>query len=219
MTSTDLSAVRRHGVIAVLRAPTVEAALATTEALVRGGVSAIEVTFSTPDPAAVIAEILRRHGDDVYVGAGTILRPEQAAEVAEAGAAFLVSPGTDPELARAMAATGAIVMLGAMTPSEVMLATKLHADVVKVFPSSLGGPGYLGALRAPFPDVDFMPTGGVTADNLATWFAAGATAVGAGGDLVSAKAMASGDWETIEATARRFAAALRDIRVTDDARV
>ncbi|MCS5716955.1 bifunctional 4-hydroxy-2-oxoglutarate aldolase/2-dehydro-3-deoxy-phosphogluconate aldolase [Herbiconiux sp. CPCC 205763] len=217
MTEHDLSAVRRHGVIAVLRAPSVATALDTTEALLRGGITAIEVTYSTPDPAAVIAEIVRRHGDEVYVGAGTIRRPEQAAEVADAGAAFLVSPGTDAELAAAMKATGAMVMLGGMTPSEVMLASKLGADLVKVFPSSLGGPGYLGALRGPFPDIAFMPTGGVTAENLDAWFAAGATAVGAGGDLVSSHAMAAGDWETIEATARRFARALHATRATADA--
>jgi 2-dehydro-3-deoxyphosphogluconate aldolase/(4S)-4-hydroxy-2-oxoglutarate aldolase len=217
MTTIDLTELRRQGVIAVLRAPDVASALSASEALIRGGITAIEVTYSTPDPARVIAELERRHGDSVYLGAGTILKPNQAAEVADAGAAFLVSPGTDAQLAESMLSTGAVVMLGALTPTEVMTATSLGAHVVKVFPSSLGGPGYLGALRAPFPNVPFMPTGGVTVSNLGEWFAAGAVAVGAGGDLVPAAALRAGDWESIEITARKFTLALREVRVAEDA--
>lgn len=208
---TDLLAdARRTAVIAVLRAPSPEAAISAVDALVAGGVTGIEITYSTPEPAEVIREVARRHGAGVYLGAGTITRPEQAAEVAEAGAQFLVSPGSVPHVAEAMLATGKVTMLGALTPTEVMVAHDLGAHVIKVFPASLGGPGYLKSLRGPFPDLDFMPTGGVNASNIREWFAAGAIAVGAGGDLVSGAALASGDWLTITETARSFVAALPD---------
>jgi 2-dehydro-3-deoxyphosphogluconate aldolase/(4S)-4-hydroxy-2-oxoglutarate aldolase len=108
--------------------------------------------------------------------------------------------------------TGVTVLSGALTPSEVMTATSLGVHVVKLFPASLGGPAFLEALRAPFPDVAFCPTGGVSADNLAAWLKAGAVAVGAGGDLYPARAIADGDWLTITAAAERYSAAVLEAR-------
>ncbi|GAA1434342.1 bifunctional 4-hydroxy-2-oxoglutarate aldolase/2-dehydro-3-deoxy-phosphogluconate aldolase [Microlunatus lacustris] len=213
--STDpLAALKAATVVAVLRAPSAEAGILATDALVAGGVTGIEITYSTPDAAAVIREIRRRHEDAVHLGAGTVLQPRQAHEAVDAGAEFLVSPGTDPELAGAMLGTGVTVLSGALTPSEVMTAVRLGVHVVKLFPASLGGPAYLKALRGPFPQVDFVPTGGVNADNLAQWLAAGAVAVGAGGELCPAAAMASGDWDTITATAQTFSDAARRARET-----
>lgn len=212
MTGPDLQAARDAGVLAVLRAPSPLVALDAVDALVRGGVTGIEVTYSTPDAASVIATAIARHGDRAYVSAGTVTTPAQAREAADAGAAFLVSPGTLPALTEAMRATGATTMTGALTPTEVMTAVELGSDVVKIFPASLGGPSYLGALRGPFPHVPLMPTGGVTPANLAAWFAAGAIAVGAGGDLVPGSALASGDLAEIERRAGLFAAALAAVR-------
>lgn len=211
-TPDPLAALRAATVVAVLRAPTAEAGIQATDALVAGGVTGIEITYSTPDAAAVIREVRRRHGDAVHLGAGTVLEPRQAREAVDAGAEFLVSPGTDPELTGAMLGTGATVLCGALTPSEVMAALRLGVHVVKLFPASLGGPAFLKALRGPFPQVDFVPTGGVNAGNLAEWLAAGAVAVGAGGELCPAAAMASGDWATITASARQFSAAAREAR-------
>ena len=210
--SDRLARARTTGILAVLRAPSPELALEASEAIIRGGVSGIEVTFSTPDAPAVIRELIARHGDAAYIGAGTVTTAEQATQAADAGAAFLVSPGTLPDLTRAMLDTGRVVMTGAMTPTEVMGALELGVDVVKIFPASLGGPSYLGALRGPFPDAPLMPTGGVKPDNLADWFAAGAVAVGAGGDLANGAAIANGDWVDIEERAARFAAALAATR-------
>ncbi|MFV0406964.1 MAG: bifunctional 4-hydroxy-2-oxoglutarate aldolase/2-dehydro-3-deoxy-phosphogluconate aldolase [Propioniciclava sp.] len=210
--ATAVERTREVGVLAVLRAPDTAAAAAAIDALVRGGVTGIEVTFSTPGAPEVIAAALARHGEAIHVGAGTVLTPEQAREAVDAGAAYLVSPGTMPELITAMQATGVAVMGGALTPSEVMVAAGLNIDVIKVFPASLGGPGYLSALRAPFPQLPFMPTGGVNPENLAAWFTAGAVAVGAGGDLVPGAALASGDWAEIERRAQLFAGALAQIR-------
>ena len=129
-----------------------------------------------------------------------------------AGAQFLVSPGTQESLTAAMIATGVPVFTGAFTPSEVMSAVRFGVAAVKVFPAALGGPAYLKSLRGPFPDVPFMPTGGVNAANLGDWLAAGAIAVGAGSELCPAAAMAGGRWHEIEATARSFAAALDEAR-------
>ena len=210
--SEDLTALGAATVVAVLRAPTAEAGIRASDALVAGGVTGIEITYSTPDAAAVIREVRRRHGDAVLLGAGTVLEPRQAREAVDAGAEFLVSPGTDAELAGAMLGTGVTVLSGALTPSEVMTALRLGVHVVKLFPASLGGPAYLKALRGPFPQVDFVPTGGVNADNIGQWLAAGAVAVGAGGELCPASAMANGDWDTITANARHFAEAARVAR-------
>lgn len=211
-TADALATVRNVGVLAVVRAPSAQTALDAADALLAGGIAGIEVTYSTPDAAAVIAELVRRHGNTAYVGAGTITSTVQAEEAASAGARFLVSPGTLAPIALAMRATGATVMTGALTPSEVMLAIELGVDVVKVFPASLGGPGYLAALRGPFPTTPLMPTGGVSPDNLAAWFKAGAIAVGAGGDLLPGSALASGDMAEITRRAKLFSAALASVR-------
>jgi len=134
--------------------------------------------------------------------------PRQAREAVDAGARFLVSPGVTDDLARAMLATGVPVLMGALTPSEVMHVTALGAHAVKVFPASLGGPAYLRALRAPFPDVSFVPTGGVNVSNLAEWFRAGAVAVGVGGELCSTEDLAAGRFSAIENHARAFTEAV-----------
>lgn len=200
------------GVFAVLRAPSATVALEAIAALAQGGITGIEVTYSTPEAAAVIAEAIRRHGDALYVGAGTVTTPAQAREAADAGAAFLVSPGTLPDLTAAMTATGAVTMTGALTPTEVMLAMEAGADIVKIFPASWVGPSFVRALRGPFPHVPLMPTGGVTPQNLVEWFAAGVVAVGAGGELVPASALADGDMKHIERRARLFREALDAVR-------
>lgn len=207
-----LAPARAAGVLAVLRAPSAESALEAADAIIRGGVIGIEVTYSTPDAPAVIRELIERHGDAAYIGAGTVTTAEQAAAAAEAGAAFLVSPGTLPALTRAMLDTDRVVMTGAMTPTEVMGALDLGVDVVKIFPASLGGPSYLGALRGPFPDAPLMPTGGVSPNNLAEWFGVGAVAVGAGGDLANSASIKASDWADIERRSARFAAALAAAR-------
>lgn len=192
------------GVIAVIRAPDPASALRGVQALVAGGVTGIEITFSTPDAAVVIAELAARYHGQIVLGAGTVLTPGQAAEAADAGASFLVAPGSDDELANAMLATGRTVLLGALTPTEVMRVVRLGTHAVKVFPASVGGTAYLRALGAPFPTVPFVPTGGVTADNVGEWFSAGAVAVGAGGDLCSTADLAAGRWGDLTSKASQY---------------
>jgi 2-dehydro-3-deoxyphosphogluconate aldolase / (4S)-4-hydroxy-2-oxoglutarate aldolase len=207
-----LEGLEAAGVLAVLRAPSAKQAVQAVDALVAGGITGVEITYSTPDATEAIAESARRHGDAIYLGAGTVVTAAQAREAVDAGATFLVSPGTDEPIVTAMQETGAAVFTGALTPSEVMVAVRLGVDAVKIFPASLGGPAYLKSLRGPFPDVPFMPTGGVNAGNIKDWLAAGAVAVGAGGELCSSAAMAAGRWEQIESTAREFSAALQTAR-------
>jgi 2-dehydro-3-deoxyphosphogluconate aldolase/(4S)-4-hydroxy-2-oxoglutarate aldolase len=202
-----LERLRETRVVAVIRAPDADGAIEAVQALVRGGVTGIEITYSTPGVPRVLAAVRDAHGDAVLLGAGTIRTPEEAREAHAAGAEFLVSPGLDDEVIGAMLGTGATTMGGALTPTEVMRATKLGVHVVKVFPASLGGPAYVKSLRGPFPDVPFMPTGGVNAGNVADWFAAGVVAVGAGSELCGAADIAEGRFEQIERRAREFAAA------------
>lgn len=200
------------GVISVIRAPSADAAIRACDALVEGGIRGLEITYSTPDVPGVLEVLSGRYGSEVIVGAGTVTTAEHARLAADSGAQFLVAPGFSAPVAEAMAATGLTTMVGALTPTEVMLASDSAADIVKVFPASLGGPRYLGALRGPFPDVPLMPTGGVSVANLHEWFAAGAVAVGVGGELVSGADLAHSRFDEITRKALEFAAALRASR-------
>ncbi len=208
----QLARIRSLGLLAVLRGPSPELTVQMVEALVRGGVLGIEITYTTPNAPEVVRELDRRFADQILLGMGTLTRPENAAEAAAAGAKFLVSPHTEPELAGAMVATGLPLMMGALTPSEVMQSVRLGSDVVKIFPGSLGGPAYMKALKGPFPDIPMMPTGGVDQGNLAQWFAAGAVAVGAGSQLCPKHLALAGRFDEITAVAEKFVAAVAAAR-------
>lgn len=213
MSKTEtLIKIEQIGLLAVIRGPSQELTLKMVEALVRGGAIGIEITYTTPNAAEVVAALDQRFGDEIMLGMGTLTQPAQAAEARAAGARFLVSPHTEPALAKAMVATGLPVMMGALTPSEVVQASSLGADVIKIFPGSLGGPSYLKALRGPFPAIKMMPTGGVSIDNVADWFAAGAVAVGAGGELCPTAWAKEGRFEDIAQRAREFVAAVQAAR-------
>ena len=199
------------GLLAVVRGESRSAALEVVGALVEGGVVGIEITFTTPEAPQVIRDLDEKYGHGILLGAGTVITREQVDQAAEAGSTFLVSPGCDPELLPAMLGTGLLVLPGVLTPSEVMLARRLGAPAVKLFPGSSGGPSYLKALLGPFPDVSFVPTGGVSVDNVPDWFAAGARAVGAGSALAPPSLVGRDRNEVVE-SARRFAEAARVAR-------
>ena len=199
-------------VVAVIRARSGNGAFHAAEAIARGGINAIEITFTTPDAAHVIAELRKTQPDDVILGAGTVTSEAQAEAAVAAGAQFIVTPGTPPALGRAVVQTGAVTVLGALTPTEGMMVAELGGDAVKIFPASLGGPSYLKALRGPFPDLKLIPTGGVAVDNLGEWLGAGALCVGAGGELCSTQLVSSRRWDEIERRAGAFAAAVREVR-------
>jgi len=199
-----LAKIQALGLLAVLRGPSEELTIKMVDALVAGGVTGIEVTYTTPNAPEVVRQLKAKYGDDIMLGMGTLTEPSQAAEAAEAGANFLVSPHTESDLAAAMCETGLPLMMGALTPSEVMLSRKLGSDVVKVFPGSLGGPAHMKALKGPFPDIPMMPTGGVSKDNIAEWFKVGAVAVGAGSQLCPTQFAVEGRFDEITTIAREF---------------
>lgn len=207
-----LATIADAGIVATLRAPSSDSAHGAVDALLAGGITAIEVTYTTPGAGAVIAELNERHGDSIILGAGTLTTPEQVREAHAAGASFFVSPGFDADAYDAIVDTGGMAMIGGFTPTEIQALAKRNVDVVKFFPGSLGGPTALKAMRGPFPNLTYVPTGGVNAENLGDWLSAGATAVGAGGDLIPAAALASGDYAAITEKAEQFMAALVDAR-------
>ncbi len=212
MKTKTLSQIREVGLLAVLRAPSADTAVKISEALVAGGVTGIEITFTTPNALQAVKTLSEKYGDQIVLGVGTITQPEQAADSLAAGARFLVSPHTETKLARAMVQTGLPCMMGALTPSEVMMAYQLGADVVKLFPGSLGGPGYLKSLHGPFPDIPLMPTGGVSLENLEQWFAVGAYAVGVGSALFPKEWVAAERFDDIRDQAKQYRAEIERIR-------
>lgn len=207
-----LQKIEEIGVLAVLRGPSPDLTIKMVAALIEGGVTGIEITFSTPNAAGVVRSLDQEFGSDILLGMGTLIVPSQVEEAVEAGAKFLVSPHTEESLASAMAGCGLPVMMGALTPSEVMQARAYGSDVVKVFPGSLGGPAYMKALKGPFPDIPMMPTGGVNEKNLGDWFSAGAFAVGAGSNLCPKELALAGEFGKITAIAKNFIAAVQAAR-------
>ena len=207
-----LDRIQEVGVLAVLRGPSRELTLKMVDALIQGGVIGIEITYTTPNAAEVVKSLNETFGDQIVLGMGTLTKPEQVEEALGAGATFLVSPHTSPTLGSEMAKSGVPVMMGALTPSEVVQAVELGSDVVKIFPGSLGGPSYMKALKGPFPQIPMMPTGGVSESNLVDWFTAGAFAVGAGSNLCPKELAAAGEFDKITEIAKNFMAAIRAAR-------
>jgi 2-dehydro-3-deoxyphosphogluconate aldolase/(4S)-4-hydroxy-2-oxoglutarate aldolase len=199
-----LSRIVDCGIVAVIRAPKGELLADVAEALLAGGVEAMEVTFTVPEAHRVLEKVAQRLGDRIVLGAGTVLDPETARVAILSGAQFIVSPAVHLptiELCRRYAKP---VLPGALTPTEVLTAWQAGADIVKIFPSELTGPGYLKALRGPLPQVRMMPTGGVNLQTAADFLRAGACALGIGGSLVEPKAVAAGDMARIETLARQY---------------
>lgn len=200
-----LEKIRQLGVLAVIRGPSAELTVKMVEALMAGGISGIEITYSTPDAEDVVRTLVKQFGAKILIGMGTLTKTAQAASAKRAGASFLVSPVCEPDLIRSMVATGLLTMAGALSPTEVLQAHNLGSDVVKVFPGSLGGPGYIKALRGPFPEIPMMPTGGVSSANVAEWFSVGVVAVGAGSELCPPQLARDGKFDEITKRAADFA--------------
>jgi 2-dehydro-3-deoxyphosphogluconate aldolase/(4S)-4-hydroxy-2-oxoglutarate aldolase len=199
-----LEKVKELGLLAVIRGPSPELTVKMVEALVTGGVLGIEITYSTPDAEEVVRSLSKIYGNRILLGMGTLTKPEQALKAKAAGASFLVSPVCEPQLVKSMVDSGLLSMAGALTPTEVLQAYNLGTDVVKIFPGSLGGPAYIKALKGPFPYIPMMPTGGVSAGNVADWFAAGVVAVGAGSELCPPQLAKEGKFDDISKRAAEF---------------
>ncbi len=197
----------------MIRAESADAALAVVEALVEAGLTVAEVTMTVPGAIDVIASVVKRFGNKVLVGAGTVTDAETARRAVDVGAEFIVTPCLVPEVIDAARRADVAVLPGALTPTEVFEAFQKGGDMVKVFPAqNVGGAAYLRALRGPFPEIPLVPTGGVTLDNVREMFDAGAAAVGVGSELISKDALARRDYAAIGALAAQFLAAARVAR-------
>lgn len=200
------------GVVAVIRAPSIDVLVDLTEALVAGGVVSIEVTMSTPKAIAGIERLADQLGDKAVIGVGTVIDPGTAADAIRAGAQFVVSPITDRAIIETVIRQGKVMIPGAYTPTEIMTAWTMGGDVIKVFPSTALGPQYFKDILAPMPQLKLTPTGGVDAKNVGQWIKAGAVCVGAGSALVTKDAMINKDWAGITANAKAFTEAVKAAR-------
>lgn len=203
-------AVVARRMVGIVRAATPEAALQVAEACIAGGISALEVAFTTPDTVEVIRTLRARHGAGVLLGAGTVLDPETARLAILAGAQFIISPSVCVATIRLCQRYQVLSMPGVLTPTEIVTALEAGADIIKIFPAETFGPAYIKALRAPLPHAPLMPTGGVSVENLPEWFASGALAVGIGSSLSGPAA--DGDYAAVTARARAFVARMDGIK-------
>jgi 2-dehydro-3-deoxyphosphogluconate aldolase/(4S)-4-hydroxy-2-oxoglutarate aldolase len=193
------------GIIPVLRARSAKEALGVVEAMVAGGITVIEVTMTVPGAIDVLKELKRTYGRRLLLGSGTVTDARECADTIEAGAEFVVSPSLHLDVIAETKAHDKVSLPGALTPTEVITAWRAGADFVKVFPcSAMGGASYLKSLKAPFPFLRLVPTGGVTLQTAASFLEAGASALGVGADLVNLLAHAEGKPEVITNTARGY---------------
>jgi len=205
-----LQRILANGMVAIVRADRSDAALALAEACIAGGVTALEVAFTTPDTLGILKTLRQRHGDAVLLGAGTVLDPETARMAILAGAQFIISPGVNTDTIRLCNRYQVPAMPGAMTPTEIVTALEAGADIVKVFPGEAFGPEYIKALRAPLPQAPLMPTGGVTLENMGDWFQYGSVAVGIGSSLTGPAK--NGDYAAVTANACAFVQRMHEIK-------
>lgn len=209
-----LERIRQTGVIAIMRAKSSDQLLHAAEAIRAGGVCAIEVTMTTPGALAVIEQATMRYGQEVIFGAGTVLDAESARAAILAGAQFIVAPSLDLKTIEVCRRYSVSVFPGAFTPTEIITAWQAGADMVKVFPASLGGPALIKALKAPLPQIDLVPVGGVELENAAEFIRAGASALGVGSALVDQKLLDARDFTTLTERARRFIEAVQQGRTS-----
>ncbi len=201
------------GIVPVVRAATVEDATRAVEAICAGGIPILEITMTVPNATSVIRHVVREHGNSALIGAGTVTTGEQAEQCIRAGAEFLVSPGISTHVLAVAQACAKLAIPGALTPTELMHAQDNGAKLIKIFPcGNVGGPKYLQSLRGPFPHVELIPTGGVSVSNAADYIAAGAFALGVGGDLINAAALREGNLAKITQAARELVEAVRMAR-------
>lgn len=208
-----LEQVKELGVLAVIRGPSRELTVKMVDALVAGGILGIEITYSTPGAEDVVRTLSSKFGSRIVLGMGTLTKPEQVLSAKDAGACFLVSPICDANLLKEMVSSGLLTMAGALTPTEVFQAYSLGADVIKIFPGSLGGPAYIKALKGPFPYIPMMPTGGVNAGNVAEWFSTGVVAIGAGSELCPPQLAKEGKFDEISERAAEFVRVVKTSRI------
>lgn len=200
----SLTLIRTTGLISIMRANCSAQLIAAAEAVHRGGVRAIEVTMTTPDALGVVAAARHKFGDDVLFGIGSVLDPETARSAILAGAGFVVCPTLNRRVIAVCNRYSIPVLPGCFTPTEILYAWDAGADMVKLFPAELGGPNLVKALLAPLPQVQIVPTGGISLDNAAEYIRKGAVAIGVSSNLVSQELLDAGDMEGLTLRAAAF---------------
>jgi 2-dehydro-3-deoxyphosphogluconate aldolase/(4S)-4-hydroxy-2-oxoglutarate aldolase len=196
------------GVIAIVRGDFRGRLLPMAEVLVEAGVPAIEVTMNSPDALSAIKELAQAVGDRLLVGAGTVIDPADVNRIAAVAGRFIVAPNVDAAVIQAAKEAGLLAIPGGYTATEIVTAWQWGADLVKLFPASAGGPGYLRAMRGPLSHIPLVPTGGVSSENAAAFMAAGAAALGIGGSLVNPDVLETGGLERLRERARLLMAAV-----------
>lgn len=207
-----LQKMQEIGLVPVLRADSVEKALALAEAIAAGGVTVLEITMTVPGAIQVMRRLAEQR-PDILIGAGTVLDPETARACILEGAQFVVSPALNLKTVEMCQRYSIAALPGALTPTEIVTAWQAGADVVKVFPASaMGGAKYLSSLKAPLPQVEMIPTGGVSLATANDFLEAGAFALGVGADLVNTKAMAEGKSEIVTESAKKYLAIVKEFQ-------
>jgi 2-dehydro-3-deoxyphosphogluconate aldolase/(4S)-4-hydroxy-2-oxoglutarate aldolase len=213
--SEVIQRIKDIGVIPVVRATSAEEAMRAIDAIREGGISVLEITMTVPRAVKLIEAVAKRYGNEALVGAGTVLDPETATACVESGAQFVVSPALNLETIACCRRLEIAVMPGALTPTEVVQAWNAGADFVKVFPAgAVGGPSYLKSLKAPLPQIELVPTGGVSLKTAADFIRAGAAALGVGADLVDINAIREGQAALITERAKQFIEIVREARAS-----
>ncbi len=208
-----LALIREIGLVPIVRAPSPEDALRAAEAIIEGEIGIAEITMTVPNALHVMERVVEKFGDKVLLGAGTILDPETCRAALLAGAEFIVTPSLNPQVIEMARRYSKPCFPGALTPTEVVAAWQAGADMVKIFPCGpVGGPAYIKALKGPFPQIDFVPTGGVNLETTPEFIKAGAAAVAVGGELVNVKVLREGKLDVVVANARKFIDAVRSAR-------
>lgn len=204
--------ISEYGIVAVIRATSKEEGIKIVDAVKKGGIKALEITMTVPGAIDIIKELSEIYKDDkeVLIGAGTVLDPETARACILAGATYIVSPSLNVDTVKLCNRYRVAIMPGIMTVKEAVEALELGVEVLKVFPGNAFGPSIISSLKGPLPQGNFMPTGGVSLNNVKDWIKAGAIAVGTGGDLT--KGAKSGDYELVTQTAAEFVEAVRKAR-------
>ncbi len=204
LATAALELIREKGVVAIMRANSSDQLLAAADAVKAGGVNAIEVTMTTPGALETIKQATARYGKDVLFGVGSVLDSETARAAILAGAQFVVCPTLDLKTIQLCKRYSVPVMPGAFTPTEILAAWQAGADMVKVFPASIGGPGLIKAIKGPLPQIKLVPVGGVNLETTADFIRAGAEVVGVGGSLVNQKLLEAREFDQISENARRY---------------
>jgi len=213
MEPAALTALRERHLLAAIRAPSADAALAAAKAVAKGGIPLLEITFTVPDATRVMAALAATEG--VVVGAGTVLTADQARAALDAGARFIVAPNLSLEVARVALAGGAMFCPGAYTTTEILAARDAGAHVVKVYPVGVaGGPKYIQVIRDPLPDIPMLAAGGTTLENMVPFLHAGCVGIGLGGSLADPKLAVAGQFDEITHRAKAFVHRLTEARAS-----